>query len=168
MVRGRIALLGLRIAVLLAATVTSGMMAGLFYAYSVSVMPALHRADDAVFVEVMQRINSVITNGWFALCFGGAAIFSLVAAVLYGIDGNAAVFGPVLVGLVLYLAQLALTVRLHIPLNNALDAAGPPGRVADPGAVRRRFEDRWVRWNHARTLLCTGSLASLSWALTQV
>jgi len=90
----RIALLGMRIAVLLAATVTSGMMAGLFYAYSISVMPALRKADDAVFVEVMQRINSVITNGWFALCFGGAVVFSLVAAVLYRIDGNAAVFVP--------------------------------------------------------------------------
>jgi uncharacterized membrane protein len=91
-----------------------------------------------------------------------------VSAVLFGVDGNTDVLVPVLVGLVLYAAQLALTFGLHIPLNNALDAAGPPGRTPDPAVARRAFEPRWVRWNHARTLLCTGSFVSFSWALTQV
>jgi uncharacterized membrane protein len=157
----------MRIAILLAATITSGMMAGLFYAYSISVMPALRGADAAVFVEVLQRINIVITNGWFALCFGGTLVFGAIATVLYAVNGPAAVFVPALVGLILYAAQLALTFGLHIPLNNALDAAGPPGRTADPGSARLAFEQRWVRWNHVRTLLCTGSLAAFCWALTQ-
>jgi len=156
----------MRIAVLLAATITTGMVAGLFYAYSISVMPALRRADAAVFVEVMQRINTAITNGWFALCFGGAVVFGGIAAVLYR-GGPGSVLVPVLVGLVLYVGQLALTFGLHIPLNNALDAAGPPGRVADPADARAGFEQRWVRWNHVRTLLCSGSFASFCWALTQ-
>ena len=151
----------MRLAVLLAATLTSGMMAGLFYAYSISVMPALHRADAAVLVEVIQRINRAIANGWFALCFGGALVFSALAAVLYRGTG---VFLPALIGLILYAVQLALTFGLHIPLNNALDRAGG----ADPEAARSAFEPRWVPWNHARTLLCTGSFASLSWALTQI
>jgi uncharacterized membrane protein len=159
---------GVRIAVLLAATITGGWMAGLFYAYSISVMPALRRADDAVFVEVMQRINTAILNGWFALGFAGALIFSAAAAVLYGIAGPAKVFVPVLIGAVLYAAQMVVTFGLNIPLNNALDAAGPPGRTADPATARQGFEERWVRLNHLRTLLCTGSLGSLCWALVQV
>jgi uncharacterized membrane protein len=154
----------MRIAVLLAATLTTGMMAGLFYAYSISVMPALRNADAAVFVEVMRRINRAITNGWFFLCFAGALVFSAIATVLYALDGPAAVLLPTAIGLVLYAGQLALTAGLHIPLNNALDAAG----AADPEGVRRRFEPRWVPWNHARTLLCTASFGSLCWALTQV
>ncbi|GIE94993.1 anthrone oxygenase family protein [Paractinoplanes rishiriensis] len=157
----------MRIAVLLAATVTTGMMAGLFYAYSISVMPALQRADAAVFVEVMQRINTAITNGWFLSCFGGALVFGAISTILYAVSGLAAVFVPALIGLALYAAQLALTFGLHIPLNNALDAAGPPGHTADPGAVRRAFEPRWVPWNHARTLLCLGSFAAFCWALVQ-
>lgn len=157
----------MRIGVLLAATITSGMMAGLFYAYSISVMPALHRADAAVLVEVMQRINTAITNGWFMLCFLGTLVFGAIATVLYAVDGPAAVFVPVLIGLILYAAQLALTFGLHIPLNNALDRAGPPGQTPDPAAVRAAFEPRWVPWNHVRTLLCTGSFAAFSWALTQ-
>jgi uncharacterized membrane protein len=155
---------GVRIAVLLAATITGGWMAGLFYAYSISVMPALRRTDAAVFVEVMQRINVSIQNGWFALGFGGAFVFGAAAAVLYGISGPAAVFVPVLIGVLLYTAQLVVTFGLNIPMNNALDAAGS----ADPAATRERFEDRWVRLNHLRTLLCTGSVGSLCWALVQV
>ncbi|MGX6607403.1 anthrone oxygenase family protein [Micromonosporaceae bacterium Da 78-11] len=157
----------MRIAVLLAATITTGLTAGLFYAFSISVMPALRRADDAVLVEVMQRINTAITNGWFALCFGGAAVFTTIATIWYARTGPADVFVPVLVGLLLYLGQLALTFGLHIPLNNALDAAGPPGRAADPAAARQAFETRWVRWNHARSWLCAGSFGALCWALVQ-
>ncbi|WP_203817985.1 anthrone oxygenase family protein [Paractinoplanes ferrugineus] len=154
----------MRLTVLLAATITTGMMAGLFYAYSISVMPALRGADAAVLVEVMQRINRAITNGWFFLCFAGALVFSAAATVLYAIDGPAEVLLPTAIGLVLYAGQLVLTAGLHIPLNNALEAAGS----ADPAAARRAFEPRWVRWNHARTLLCTGSFVSLCGALAQV
>lgn len=164
---GFVTMNGVRIAVLLAATITNGWMAGLFYAYSISVMPALRRADASVFVEVMQRINTAILNGWFALGFGGALVFSAAAAILYAFSGPAAVGVPVIIGLVLYIAQLAVTFGLNIPLNNGLDAAGPPGRTADPAAARATFETRWVRWNHARTLLCTGALGSFCWALVQ-
>jgi uncharacterized membrane protein len=156
-----------RITVLLAATVTGGWTAGLFYAFSIAVMPALGRSGDAVFVETMQRMNVAILNGWFALGFGGAMALSAAATVLYAISGPAAVLIPVIVGTALYAAQLALTFGLHIPLNNGLDAAGPPGRTADPAAARKTFETRWVRWNHVRTLLCTGSFGSLCWALSQ-
>jgi uncharacterized membrane protein len=158
----------MRIAVLLAATITAGVMAGFFYAYSISVMPALRGTGAAVLVETMQRINIAVQNPAFLLCFGGTFVFGLIAAVLYGVSGPAGVFVPVLVGLVLYAGQLALTFGLHIPMNNRLDAAGPPGRTADPETARRAFESRWVRWNHVRTLLCTGSLAAYCWALTQV
>jgi uncharacterized membrane protein len=158
---------GVRIALLLAATITNGWMAGLFYSYSISVMPALRRTDAAVFVEVMQRINTAIQNGWFALGFGGALVFSAAAAILYAFSGPAAVLVPVIIGLVLYAAQLAVTFGVNIPLNNRLDAAGSPGRTADPTAARAAFETRWVRWNHARTVLCTGAFSSFCWALVQ-
>ncbi|GAA2637170.1 anthrone oxygenase family protein [Paractinoplanes durhamensis] len=153
----------MRIAVLFAATITAGMMAGLFYAYSISVMPALRDADAAVFVEVLQRINRAITNGWFFLCFAGTLVLAATATVLYALSGPGKVLVPTAIGLGLYAGQLALTAGLHIPLNNALDAAG----TTDPAAARRAFEPRWVPWNHVRTLLCTGSFVSLCWALVQ-
>jgi uncharacterized membrane protein len=70
---------------------------------------------------------------------------------------------PAVAGLVLYLAQLAVTARITIPLNNTLDAAG----ATDPVAAREAFEKPWVRWNHARTALCTVAAAAWCWALLE-
>ena len=61
----------LRLTVLLAATVTTGWMVGLYWSFSIAVMPGLARADDRTFVTGMQGINRAILNGWFALGFGG-------------------------------------------------------------------------------------------------
>src|SRR3954451_4613132 len=111
------------IAVLVAATITAGVTAGLFYAFSITVMPALRRSSAGVFVEVMQGINRVILNGWFFLCFMGTLVLTALSAVLYAISGPSAVLVPVIIALVLYAAQLVITFSLNVPLNNALDRA---------------------------------------------
>lgn len=48
-----------------------------------------------------------------------------------------------------------------VPLTNALADAGDPARLAEPAAVRGRFEDAWVAWNAVRTVLGTGALTLL-------
>ena len=67
---------------------------------------------------------------------------------------------------VLYLAVFVITVRVHLPLNDGIKAAGSPGRIADLSAVREEFDERkWVRWNIARALLSTAAFGCLTWAL---
>jgi uncharacterized membrane protein len=152
---------------LVAATITTGLVAGLLFAYAVSVMPALRLVDDRTFVEVMQRINVAIINGWFLTCFVGALVFTVLAGLLHlGADSRSAL--PwIVAAFVLYVAALVITGRLNVPLNNALVAAGKPDRIADVAAVRERFEAPWVRWNIARTVAATGALGCLAWALAQ-
>ena len=151
-------------ALLLATTITTGLVAGLFYAYSISVLPALRGADAAILVEVMQRINKAILNGWFFVCFVGAAVLGVATSIAYAVQGaRPALLLPVIVGAVLYVAQLVVTARVNIPLNNALDAAGS----ANPAGARAGFESRWARWNHVRTWLSTASLASYCFSLLQ-
>src|SRR4051812_41285218 len=55
--------------VLGAATLTTGLMAGLFYAFDVSVMPGLSRTDDRTFVTAMRSINEAIENPLFAVTY---------------------------------------------------------------------------------------------------
>jgi uncharacterized membrane protein len=155
----------IRGAALVAATITMGLMAGLFFAFTMAVMPGLARASDRSFVEGMQRINESILNGWFALAFGGALVFTAIAAALHlRADGRPAL--PwIVAALVLYAVQLVITIRINVPLNDALLAAGAVDGITDLGAVRERFEARWLRWNHVRTLLSTGALGCLAWAL---
>ena len=147
----------------MAATLTTGLMAGLFYAYACSVMPGLRRTDDRTIVAVMQRINVAIVNGWFLVVFLGALVLAGLAAVLH--LGARPVLPWIVAGLVLYAATLAVTFGVNIPLNNALDAAGDPDEIADPAAVRERFEVRWVRWNVVRAVTSTAAFGCLAWAL---
>ncbi|WP_312018708.1 anthrone oxygenase family protein [Streptomyces sp. I05A-00742] len=154
-------------AALVAATVAVGLVAGLFFGYCCSVMPALRGADDRTFVEVMQRVNVAILNGWFAAAFGGALVTTALAAGLHVVDDGRSVLPPAAGAFVLYAGAVAVTRLRGIPLNDALAAAGPPGAVAAPGAARERFEGAWVRWNVVRTVLCTGALGCLCCALVR-
>jgi uncharacterized membrane protein len=152
-------------AALVAATITLGLSAGLFAAFSYAVMPGLNRADDRSFVEVMQRINVAILNPWFAICFLGALVLTALATVLqFGADRRPAL--PwLLAGLVLYVVVLAVTFAVNVPLNNALAEAGDADRIADLAAVRERFEAAWVRWNVVRAVLAVAAFGCVTWAL---
>lgn len=145
---------------LVAGTLTTGLMAGLFAAYSYAVMPGLGRADDRTFVEAMRQMNVAILNGWFGACFGGALICTALAAALHlGRPGRAAL--PwIVAGLVLYVVVLVVTMAVNVPLNDQLAAAS-----GDAAAARERFEAAWVRWNLVRSVACTAALGCLCWAL---
>jgi uncharacterized membrane protein len=154
--------------VLLGATLTTGLVSGLFYAFSIAVMPALRGAGDRTLVDVMQRINTAILNGWFLIGYVGALLLTAAAAGLSFTGGGREL--PVATGaaLLAYLAAVALTARVNIPLNQALESAGHADSLGDPAAARTAFEARWVRANHLRTLLCTTSFALLCWSLTRL
>ncbi|MGW6918604.1 anthrone oxygenase family protein [Kitasatospora sp. NPDC054939] len=155
----------LRVIALVAATMTTGLTTGLFYAYACSVMPGLKGTDDRTFIEVMQRINVAILNGWFLLGFVGALLFTAAALALHLPSAGHRALPAVIGALVCYVASLVVTRAINIPLNNALAEAGSPDRIAEPAPVRARFETTWVRWNIVRALLCTGALVCLCWAL---
>jgi uncharacterized membrane protein len=150
---------------LVAATVTTGLMAGLFAAFSYAIMPGLAKTGDAAFVESLQKINVAILNGWFSICFGGALVFSVLAVVLHLGADRRPVLPWVVAGAVLYLLVLVVTFAVNVPLNDQLVAAGDPARIPDLHAVREHFEATWVRWNIVRAVLNTLALGCLSWAL---
>ncbi|MFD9603776.1 DUF1772 domain-containing protein [Streptomyces sp. NPDC057908] len=141
------------------AAIATGLVAGTFYVFSCAVMPALGRSDDRTFIEVMQNINDVIENPVFFAGFFGALVLTAVAAWQQRRSP-----GPrrwILAALATYTVAFLLTSGVNVPLNNALAHAGDPARIADPGAVRERFEDAWVAWNAVRAVLCTAALALL-------
>lgn len=145
--------------VLGAAAVATGLMAGTFYVFSCAVMPALGRSDDRTFVEVMQNINDVIENPVFFAGFLGALF--LTAAAAWQQRRSPVPRRWILAALVVYAVAFLLTSGVNVPLNNELARAGNPARMADPAAVRDRFEDTWVAWNAVRAVLCTAALALL-------
>ncbi|MCX4591631.1 DUF1772 domain-containing protein [Streptomyces sp. NBC_01549] len=148
--------------VLGAATVAMGLIAGVFYIFACAVMPSLARSDDRVFIEVMQNVNDVIQNPVFFLSFMGALVLTAVSAWQSRKSPHR---WWVFAALAAYALALLFTVAVNIPLNNRLADAGNPATIADPAAVRQRFEDTWVAWNVVRALLSTLALACLARAL---
>ncbi|MFB7268326.1 DUF1772 domain-containing protein, partial [Streptomyces nojiriensis] len=75
-----------RTSTLIAATITAGLISGLFYAFTVAVMPGLARSTDRTTVETMQNINKAILNGWFMLAYLGAPLLITTTLVLHATD----------------------------------------------------------------------------------
>jgi len=148
--------------VLGAALVAMALVAGLNFTFAVAVMPNLAGADDHTFVATTQRFNE---NPVFPLSFTVALVLTAAAAVLQRRRGPALAMGWTVAALALYGVVLTVTSALHIPLNEEIDAAGDPDRIADLAHVREQFEGPWVAGNVVRTLVCTAAVAALGRAL---
>jgi uncharacterized membrane protein len=152
--------------VLVVATLTMGLMAGVFGLYAHTIMRGLGKTDDRTFVAAFQSMDRAIINPLFMLTFFGALVFSGVAAVLYLRDDGGSVLPWVTAAFVLYLAVFVITVAVNVPLNDEIKAAGDPDRIADLAAVRDAFhETRWVAWNIVRAIASTVAFGCLAWAL---
>lgn len=148
--------------VLLLATLSTGLSAGVYWLYAHTVMPGLGQLDDEDFVTAFAALDRAILNPWFLVGgFLGAPVLTVVALVL--LLGSPAV--PwVVAALVLDLATVVITVAVNVPRNNALKASAAAGEV-DVAAVRTAFDERrWVRWNLVRVVTSVTAFGSLIWA----
>lgn len=154
---------GLRVASLLAATMTTGLVAGVYGSYANAFMPGLAKTDDKTFVGAFQAVDRAILNPLFlGLGFVGALLLTGLAGLL-SLKEKALPW--IAVAFVLYLITMILTIAVNVPLNDALKAAGDPNTI-DVAAARAAFdESKWRAFNLARTLMATVSFGLLGWAL---
>lgn len=137
----------------LIAAIGSGLMAGLFFAFSVSIMRALGRLKPPEGIAAMQAINVAIVNPIFAVVFFGTAVACGVVLVmsLFRTDDPSAAF--LIAGSALYLiGGMLVTFVCNIPRNNALAAVS--SHDPDSAALWTRYLREWTRWNHVRTITC--------------
>ncbi len=146
--------MNLRTVILLLATTTTGLMAGLFYAYTISVNRGLARLKDADYLAAMQSINVAIQNPVFFLSFFGAPIFLVIAVIIHIEDIGSVKFILLLAACVIYiLGSFGITVVANVPRNEKLaklniEAASEVERAA----ARIDFERPWNYWNLVRTI----------------
>ncbi|MGH3368051.1 MAG: DUF1772 domain-containing protein [Nocardioidaceae bacterium] len=158
----------LRVVSLLLATLSMGLMAGVFGLYAHTIMPGLSRTDDRTFVGAFQSIDRTIINPWFlGGGFVGALVFTALAA-LANIGESALPWIAAALGL--YVVVFVVTLVVNVPLNDGIKAADDPDQLADRpaelAAVRARFDEaRWARWNVLRAVASTAAFGLLTWAL---
>ena len=143
---------------LLLATVGSGLVGGLCFAFSSFIMNSFDDLEPARAIEAMQSINTrILRSTAMGAWFGTAAIG--IAAALVAEDRALA-----LTAAGLYASgAIAITGRGNVPLNDELERVDPDA----PGAAQawQNYRSRWGRWNALRTVLITGATAAFAIAL---
>ena len=132
-----------------AAAIGSGVVGGIFYAFSSFVMAALGSLPSAQGAGAMKAINVTVINPVFMLAFMGTAVLCLVVAggslIWWSRPGGMLVLAASLLYL---LGCFGVTMLFNVPLNNQLAAVAP----AEEAALWSRYLDVWTIWNHVRTL----------------
>jgi uncharacterized membrane protein len=138
------------------ATVTllaAGAMTGVFFAFSVAVMPGLDALAPEQSVAAMRSINEKILNPLFLSTFMGVPIAAGATGGLLLAAGHRSAAVAFFVAAGVYLLGAFLpTVIVNVPMNDAL---------AEPGEAARLWADyasRWTAWNSARAAFSAVSL----------
>lgn len=148
------------------AVLMTGAMAGVFFAFSVGVVPGLDAAKASAAITSMQGINQKIQNPVFLLTFVAAPLMAALAggALLAIGQRRAAVLFLIAAG-VYVVGAFLVTGVVNVPMNNDLDATAIPADPAEAARVWADYSPRWTAWNHLRTVASSASLLLLSLGL---
>lgn len=151
----------IRTVLLAAAILSSGLLAGVFFAFSCAINPAMRRVGDEVYVRSVRAVNTAIVNGWFLSIFVGTPLLAIAAAIVAP-AGAAKIWA--IAGLACAIVAFVVTAAINVPLNNRLDAAST--RTANEYAdARGSFERRWNSAHYVRTVASIAAAVSLTVAL---
>ena len=152
---------GWRFVLTLLSALGSGLIAGVFFAFSAFVMKALARLQPPPGIAAMQSINIVVINPLFMAAFLGTAVACLVLAVSSLFTWHQPGARYLLAGSLLYFAGTFLvTIVFNVPLNNALAAVDPAS--AEGARLWATYLGRWTAWNHVRTVAALAAAALLT------
>jgi len=146
------------------AAIGSGVVGGVFFAFSNFVMAALVRLPVPSGIAAMNSINvTVITPTFMTALFGtGLICLVLIAGVIMGWSQSGSYW--LLAGAIIYLVgNPIVTMVFNVPLNDALAAADPAS--ANGAAVWTSYLSEWVMWNHVRTITAIVAMACFIMAL---
>lgn len=136
-----------------AAILLTGLSAGFFYAWAVSVIPGTKQISDKSYLEAMQSINRAIMNpGFFAIFIGSLLLLVIACVIQYSNDTKAFIF--IVLATICYLfGTVGVTGVGNVPMNEALDAINLNNLDAKGMKnVRLTYESKWNMLHNIRTL----------------
>ena len=126
-------------------------VAGVFFAFSGFIMPALGRLPAPHGVAAMQAINvTAVTPPLMIAMFGTAAVCLAIAAeavLAWGTPGAAL---RLLAALLYLLGVVGVTLVFNVPRNNAVAALDPQSVQA--ARYWTTYLREWTTWNSVRTV----------------
>ena len=141
--------------------VATGLMAGLFYGWSVSVIPGTRRIASTEYVGLMQHVNREILTPRFLVPFVGIPVLLGAAAFTQFRAGDQRRGAVLTASAVTYLIGVfGVTAARNVPLNEALESFDLGAMTADQIERRRdSYEGSWNRWNTVRAIANVAAFA---------
>jgi len=147
------------------AAIGSGIVAGIFFAFSSFVMAALARIPPAQGAAAMNSISVTVINPGFMSVFIGTALLCLINGVrslfTWHQGGSKFILAASLVYLI---GTFAVTIFFNVPLNNRLASTTDPAQTI---AFWPSYLAAWNIWNHVRTVAAALSAVLFTWGLCQ-
>jgi uncharacterized membrane protein len=141
-----------------------GLVAGVFFAFSTFVMPALARLKPNQGIAAMQAINITAINPLFMFAIFGTAAACLLSAIASLSKWHQPNAVYLLIGSLLYLiGAVGVTIAFNVPMNEALAKVEP--NSTEGANLWANYLTNWTAWNHVRTVAALAAATSISIAL---
>ena len=148
----------------LIAVVGSGLIAGVFFAFSTFVMPALAKLEPAQGIAAMQSINIKAINPLFMTALFATAVVCLFLAIFSPLRWHHPTSIYLLIGSLLYIVgTIGITIVFNVPLNVALDKVA--ANSIEGSQLWAKYLVNWTFWNHVRTVAAFLATAAFAIAL---
>ena len=149
------------------AVLTCSLVTGFIFTYAVVVMPGFSKLDDKEFLRAFQVTDGVIQNNQplFMLTWVGSIISVLSVIVISLLSlGLSEAWKLIVVGLIYLLGVQGVTISIHLPLNNRIQAIVINNMNNQSlNEERTKFEMKWNYFNKIRTFIAFST--SLSFLL---
>jgi len=157
----------INVIIILITIITGGILSGLFFVFSNTIMKSLYTIEPEVGIKAMQQINSTIINPLFMIMFMGTPLLSLYLVIVawtgtFGTAGYWLIPG----GLIHLLGSFLVTIVGNVPLNNTLAVVNPLSLKGN--RVWLEYKQKWVPLNHVRTVASVLSTMCFAIALLTV
>ena len=131
--------------------VFTGLIGGVFFAFSVFVMRALADLPPEQGIAAMQRINITVINPWFlGTFFGAVPLLAVAAYTAHHTDAPHALAWLSAAFLAHTVGSVGVTMVFNVPRNNHLAALAPASSEAT--VYWPVYVKEWLLWNHVRTV----------------
>lgn len=137
--------------ILYVAIFLSGLSAGFFYSWLVTVIPGTKKVPDISYLQTMKSINKEILNPYFFIIFFGTFLLLIICTYMHW--ESKVVSSLLVASTVFYAGVIGVTILGNIPLNDQLEATDIS--VLDKTSLtefRSKFEIPWNLFHLLRTL----------------
>lgn len=125
--------------------IITGLGAGFFFAWSVTVIPGTKEVSDSVYLETMQSINKKIINPVFFVVFFGPGLLLTYQAISLELVNTLAAASYVI-------GAIGITMTKNVPMNSKLEKTDLSKLSNQKKTeLRKWYEPTWNMWHYTRT-----------------